>query len=71
MQDPEDEIFVCDVLNIIQRTLVLLGNANNLISESRREVALDSVHPSLKKYGKGEFSKTKCDLFGKIALSRK
>ena len=53
-----------DVLDIIQRSLVLLGNANNFISETRRETALESIHPSLKKYGKGDFSNSKCDLFG-------
>ena len=44
--------------------MVLLGNANNLISETRRETALESIHPSLKKYGKGDFSNSRCDLFG-------
>ena len=53
-----------DVLDIVQRSLVLLGNANNFISETRRETALESIHPSLKKYGKGDFSNSKCDLFG-------
>lgn len=62
--DPEAAIHVSDVLEIIQRALVLLGNANSLISETRREIALESVHPSLKKYGKGEFTKAKADLFG-------
>ena len=63
-QDSQAAIFVSDVSEIIQRTLVLLGNASNLISETRREVALESVHPSLKKYGKGDFSKAGEDLFG-------
>ena len=45
--DPSDAIHVTDVLKVIQRSLVLLGNANNLISETLREVALESVHPSL------------------------
>ena len=34
-QDSQAAIFVSDVLEIIQRTLVLLGNASNLISETR------------------------------------
>ena len=54
--DPSDAIHVTDVLEVIQRSLVLLGNANNVISETRREVALESVHPSLKKYAKGDFT---------------
>ena len=63
-RDPQAAILVSDILEVIQRTLVLLGNANNLISETRREVTLDSIHPPLKKYGKGEFSKAKSDFFG-------
>ena len=37
--DPEATIHVSDVLEIVQRSLVLLGNANSLISETRRENA--------------------------------
>lgn len=48
-------------MDTIQRSLVLLGNANNLISETRREVALEVIHPSLKKY---DFSKSEENLFG-------
>lgn len=62
--DPEAAIHVSDILDTIQRSLVLLGNANSLISETRREIALESIHPSLKKYGKGAFAKAKADLFG-------
>ena len=62
--DPEATIHVSDILETIQRSLVLLGNANSLISETRREIALESIHPSLKKYGKGEFAKAKANLFG-------
>jgi len=43
---------------------VLLGNANNQISEARRENALECVHPSLRKYGKCEFKDAEGDLFG-------
>ena len=64
VQDSQAAIHVANVLEIIQRSLVLLGNANSLISETRRENALESIHPSLKKYGKGEFTKAKADLFG-------
>ena len=35
VQDPDAAIHVSDVLDIVQRSLVLLGNANNLISETR------------------------------------
>lgn len=63
-EDPQAVIPVSDVLDIIQRTLVLIGNANNLVSETRREVALDAIHSSLKKYAKGDFTGAKGDLFG-------
>ena len=62
--DPKALIPVPDVLDVIQRSLVLIGNANNLLAETRREVALDAVHPSLKKYAKGDFSEDGSDLFG-------
>jgi hypothetical protein len=62
--DSDAAIHVSDILETIQRSLVLLGNANSLISETRREIALESIHPSLKKYGRGEFAKAKADLFG-------
>lgn len=39
-------------MDVIQRSLVLLCNTNNLISEPRLEVALDSIHLSLRKYGR-------------------
>ena len=57
-------IGVSDVIDIIQRTLVLLGNANNFISETRREWALEAIHPTLKKYGKGNFTEAEEHLFG-------
>ena len=47
--NPEAAIQVTDVLDFAQRTLVLLGNANSHISETRREIALESIHPFLKK----------------------
>ena len=62
--DHQAVIPVVEVLDVIQRTLVLLGNANNLLSERRREVALDAVHPSLKRYAKGDFTEAGNDLFG-------
>ena len=53
-----------NVLDIIQKSIVLIGNANNLVSETRREVALDAIHSSLKKYAKGDFKDAGGDLFG-------
>ena len=48
--DPEATINVHDVLNIIQRSLVLLGNANEMISQLRRSRLLQLVDKSLQKY---------------------
>ena len=62
--DPGALIPVTDVLDVIQRSIVLLGNANNLISKTRREVILESIQPSFKKYAKGDFSEASSDLFG-------
>ena len=63
-EDTEAAVPVADVMDILQRSLVLLGNANSLISETRRENVLESVHPSLKKYAKGDFAKAESTLFG-------
>ena len=56
LDDQQVVIPVTEVLDVVQRTLVLLGNANNLLSKRQREIALDAVHPSLKKYTKGNFT---------------
>ena len=61
-QRQDAKIGVWEVINTIQITLVLLGNANNFISETRREWALEAIHPTLKKYGKGDFSSGKVRL---------
>ena len=45
-----------DIIETVQRSLVLLCNTNNFISETRREWALEAIHPTLRKYGKGDFT---------------
>ena len=52
------------VLETIQCTLVLLGNANHLLSEKRRLSMLKSIDPQLTKYAKGDFSDAGKHLFG-------
>jgi hypothetical protein len=52
------------VLDMIQCTLVLLGNANQLLSEKRRLGLLKSIDPNLTKYAKGEFPEAGKELFG-------
>ena len=67
--DPEALVLlvpVSEVLDIIQRSLVLIGNTNNLVSETRREIVLDAIHSSLKKYAKGDFKEASSNLFGEI-----
>ena len=51
------------VIETIQRTLVL-DNANNSISVTRRELAFEAIHPTLRKYGKGDFTEAEEHLFG-------
>ena len=52
------------VLDMIQCTLVFLGNANQLLNEKRRLGLLKSIDPNLTKYAKGEFPEAGKDLFG-------
>ena len=54
-QDPKALIPIAEVLDTIQRALVLLGSANNTISETRCEIALGAAHSSFRKYAKGDF----------------
>ena len=63
-RDPEALIQVPVVLESIQRALVLLGNANHYISETRRTHILEAVDPKLTKYAKGDFSDSGKYLFG-------
>ena len=51
LSDADATVNVHDVLNIIQRTMVLLGNANEMLSQLRRSKILAAVDTSLVKYG--------------------
>ena len=51
LDDEAAVINVQDVMEIIQRSLVLLGNANELLSQIRRTNILQLADQSLKKYG--------------------
>ena len=51
LSSPDATVNVHDVLNVVQRTLVLLGNANELLSQLRRSKILAAVDTSLVKYG--------------------
>ena len=55
---------VHDVLDSVQRTLVLLGNANDLISRARRSNILHCVDGSLEKYANDSRPNSREFLFG-------
>jgi len=59
-------ISVQDVLQVVQRSLVLMGNANVLLTEVR---IFHSVDKSLVKYGKDCTASTGDYLFGKDFMS--
>ena len=52
-----------DVLSVIQRTLCLIGNASEFVSQTRRSKILESIDQSWSKFGSDEY-KTKDTLFG-------
>ena len=64
LDDPDATISVHDVLEIIQRSLVLLGNANELLSQMRRKNLLQLADKSLAKYGQDSPSQAGEFLFG-------
>ena len=68
LKDEDSTINVHDVMNVVQRTLVLLGNANELISQARRCNILRSVDQGLEKYGKESPSKSKVSVWKGILL---
>ena len=45
-----------EALSLIQRTIYLVGNASDLISQFRREKILTAIDPSWSKFGSEEFS---------------
>ena len=51
LSDADATVNVHDVLNIIQRTIVLLGNAHEMLSQLRCPKILAAVDTSLVKYG--------------------
>ena len=58
------------MLNVIQRTLVLLGNANELVAQTRRCNIFQCVDKSLVKYVKDSASKNQESLFGQDFCSQ-
>ena len=70
LKSEDSVINVHDVLNVLQRTLVLLGNANELVSQTRRCNVLRAVDQGLEKYGKEPPSNNQEFLFGKEFCSQ-
>ena len=64
LDDPDATISVRDVLDIIQRSLVLMGNTNELLSQMRRMDILQLADKSLGKYGQDSPSQAGEFLFG-------
>jgi len=65
LEDEEAVVNVHDVLEVVQRTLVLLGNANELISQTRRCTILQCVDHKLERYGEDPPKNNGDLLFGK------
>ena len=64
IEDPDATISVHDVLEIIQRSLVLLGNTNEMLSQMRRTNLLKLADESLGKYAQDLPSQAGELLFG-------
>ena len=70
LKSKDSVVNVHDVLNVLQRTLVLLGNANDLVSQTRRCTILRAADRDLEKYGKESPSSSQDWLFGKEFFSQ-
>ena len=73
-EDPEMSVPAVEVLSLCQRTLCLVGNASELISQERRSSILGAIDPSWTKYGTDPYPKSGRSLFGddlKSALADK
>ena len=53
-----------EVLTLIQCSLCMIGNASELVSQTRRSKILTAIDPSWSKFGKGDFQLAKDTLFG-------
>ena len=62
--DPDLLVPAAEVLSFIERTMCLVGNTSELISQTRRARILEAVDPSWSKYGSEEFPSSSSTLFG-------
>ena len=63
-QDPGLMVPATEVLSLVQRTLCLVGNSSELVSQIRRSKILEAGDPSWAKYGTDDFPSAKATLFG-------
>lgn len=73
-EDPEMSVPAVEVLSLCQRTICLVGNASELISQERRSKVLETVDTTWTKYGAEHYPKAGKMLFGddfKMTLTEK
>ena len=63
-EDPDMVVPGSEVLALVQRTLCMIGNASELVSQTRRSKILETVEPSWSKFGSDDFPSAKDTLFG-------
>ena len=63
-KDPEMVVPASEVLTLIQCSLCMIGNASELVSQTRRSKILDTIDHSWSKFGEGDFPSAKDTLFG-------
>ena len=63
-EDSSMVVKASEVLSLVQRTLCLVGNASELISQTRRSKILEAIEPSWVKYGSDAFPSASGTLFG-------
>ena len=68
--NPDMLVPAAEVLDLIQRTLCLVGNASEYISQTRRARILAAIDPAWSKFGSDDFSKAKDALFGEEFQSK-
>ena len=63
-KDPEMVVPASEVLTLIQCSLCMIGNASELVSQTRRSRILETIDHSWSKFGEGDFPSAKDTLFG-------
>ena len=63
-EDPEMSVPAVEVLSLCQRTICLVGNASELISQERRSKVLEAVDTSWSRYGTEQYPDAGKMLFG-------